>query len=346
MATAKAGERANNFNLLRLLLAASVVLAHSPELVDGDRRREVGAILFGEWTTLGVLAVNGFFLLSGYLIAQSWRRSPRLGPYLRKRALRIYPGYLVAALVSSLAVGPTGGNPNYWRTFRVVPFVFSLLTLRMPRTPDAFVTLPYNLVNGALWTIRYEFTCYLGLAALGVLGLLRRRWAVLGITLGLTAWAVGKVEGLVPPVPSRYLLGASDAEIFRLSACFLAGTCFELYADLVEFTRRGLFLAAIFLPIALQHPATGLVALPSLGGYLLLAAGLAPALGGTSAIRREDVSYGLYLYAWPIQQMLIHRWPRIDPTLLSALTLPTALLAGWLSWRYVERPSLRWRRGE
>src|SRR4051794_34755403 len=82
----------NNFNFLRLLFASLVILTHSVELVDGSPRREPLQQLRLPWT-VSHLAVDGFFLLSGYLIAQSWIREPHLLRFLWKRVLRIYPGF-------------------------------------------------------------------------------------------------------------------------------------------------------------------------------------------------------------------------------------------------------------
>jgi peptidoglycan/LPS O-acetylase OafA/YrhL len=103
--------RQNNFNLVRLLLALLVLLSHAPELIDGNRSQEILTRMFGT-LSFGELAVDGFFLLSGYLIMQSWDAQPQAWPFLKKRMLRIYPGFVIATLVCAFAVGPLAAEPE------------------------------------------------------------------------------------------------------------------------------------------------------------------------------------------------------------------------------------------
>src|SRR5690349_1596936 len=104
--SARGSHRDNAFSTLRLILAAFVILSHSPALLDGDTRRDP-LVALGT-VTLGELGVDGFFALSGFLLAQSWSRAPSLSRYLIRRSLRIYPGYAVALFVSVLVVGALG----------------------------------------------------------------------------------------------------------------------------------------------------------------------------------------------------------------------------------------------
>ena len=99
----------NNFGLFRLLFAYGVIVSHSAEMLDGNRAREVLTRL-GSQVTMGGLAVDGFFLISGYLIASSFIRHPRLGDYLASRILRIYPAFIAASLICLFLVGPLGGG--------------------------------------------------------------------------------------------------------------------------------------------------------------------------------------------------------------------------------------------
>jgi peptidoglycan/LPS O-acetylase OafA/YrhL len=93
------------FDILRIVFATLVILAHAPEMLDGNRSRELFVRLTHSSMTLGDLSVDGFFLLSGFLIVKSWERNPTWADFLRNRTLRIVPGYLVAALLSTAVVG-------------------------------------------------------------------------------------------------------------------------------------------------------------------------------------------------------------------------------------------------
>ncbi len=167
--------RNNNFNFLRLLLALLVLLSHSPELIDGDRHREILTNIFHR-ISFGELAVNGFFLLSGYLIVQSWQRTPKLYSFLRKRILRIYPGFSVATLICIFVVIPLAVAPiNFFTPINFIVHLQEIFLLSPPSSPAIFQGKPYPLLNGAMWTIAYEFRCYLLVAILGTIGALKNQ---------------------------------------------------------------------------------------------------------------------------------------------------------------------------
>src|SRR5262249_36023778 len=149
-----------------------VIVSHSFGLMDGDYSREPLARLFGS-LALSDIAVDGFFVISGYLVTQSFESSHSVLSYLRKRVLRIYPGYCVAFLVSIFIVAPLTGGALSDITWIAA---FNMLLLQMPSVPNVFNGLHFPVLNGAMWTIAYEFRCYLAVVVLGLLGLLRVRW--------------------------------------------------------------------------------------------------------------------------------------------------------------------------
>src|SRR3977135_675481 len=154
-------DRRNNFNFLRLLFASLVLLSHSSELLDGNREREPLFAIF-HTISFGDLAVDGFFLLSGYLIVQSWQLNPSWLRFLKKRILRIYPAFIVASLVCAFIVGPLGSDAAaYFRAFDAPTFIRSMFLLYDPITPQVFEGSPAPYVNGAMWTTKHEFRCYL-----------------------------------------------------------------------------------------------------------------------------------------------------------------------------------------
>src|ERR1700682_1934130 len=95
----------NNFGLLRRVFAMCVLVSHSFELVDGNRSREPLTFIFGT-LSLGEFGVDGFFLVSGYLITQSFETSASSLSYLWKRILRIYPAFIISFVISIAIVGP------------------------------------------------------------------------------------------------------------------------------------------------------------------------------------------------------------------------------------------------
>ena len=114
------GQRNHQFDALRIIFATLVLLSHAAEITDGDASRELFHRFTGAPMTFGTVGVDGFFLLSGYLIVQSWLANPELLNFLRKRVLRIVPGYLVAVVLSTLAVGLLApGIPHFFASLDV-----------------------------------------------------------------------------------------------------------------------------------------------------------------------------------------------------------------------------------
>ena len=184
-AASSGADRDNHFNFLRLCFAALVLLDHAPILVDGDARRELLTQLFGFDVTSGEVAVSGFFVLSGYLVVQSWQRRPRLVEFLSARALRIYPGFVTAGLISVFVVGGIGAAhvTDYLTSMDYATVLQNLVIPNLPATPATFVGTNFANVNGSMWTISHECGCYLCVALLGMVGLRRRPRIFL--TLGL-----------------------------------------------------------------------------------------------------------------------------------------------------------------
>ncbi|TWI61506.1 peptidoglycan/LPS O-acetylase OafA/YrhL [Pseudoduganella lurida] len=334
-----AAERRNNFNLLRLVLALLVLLSHAPEMQDGDRHRELLTRLF-HTLSFGELAVDGFFLLSGYLIVQSWDNAPQALAFLRKRVLRIYPGFVVACLVCVVIVGPLGSEPaRYFAALDGGRVALGIATLYGPVTPPVFKGLPYPVVNGALWSIIREFACYLAVLTVGLAGGIRRRRVWLGLTLACLL--VYLFASLRLPVASWTLRTLLADHIIRLAMLFGAGGCFYLYRERIRYTPRGALVATGILLPAMWSARWAEPALATAGAYLLLYFALTPRPLLARFNRLPDISYGVYLYGWPVQILLLWYLPPQSPWLLAALATLLVLPLGALSWYCVEWPLLR-----
>jgi peptidoglycan/LPS O-acetylase OafA/YrhL len=335
--------RNHTMDLLRILFATAVLLSHAPELTDGNPSREL-LMRATHQTTFGGLGVEGFFLLSGYLILKSWISDPNLFSYLRKRVLRIVPGYLVAALLSTLFLGLLApGVPHFLHHF-TTKFFMSILLLGSPITPAVCPGVQEAQVNGSMWTIAYEFRCYLLVAFLGVLGLLRYRLVWLGVTLAfLTVYLSPRLQAMLYFHSGYYLFGKPDS-IYWLTTTFLVGGCFLLFKDSIPFTPiLAVLSAVIFLAIQLLIPQYVIISLVIFGGYLLfyLTSLRIAALDWMKAV--PDISYGLYLYGWPVEIYLIWRF-HASPWIVFAVSLLICVVLGWLSWEFVERPILKLKR--
>ena len=120
----------NNFNLLRFIFASLVIFSHVPELRDGNRSNEILTRVFGT-ISFGEMAVDSFFILSGFLIVKSWQDGKCVARFLISRILRIYPGFLFASLICAFIIGPIYGYGDYFHNFEPLKFIRNLVKLNL-----------------------------------------------------------------------------------------------------------------------------------------------------------------------------------------------------------------------
>jgi len=334
--------RKNKFDAIRFLLATLVIASHSYPLLRDNNASEPVSRLTGGQLTGGELAIDGFFALSGFLIVQSWERSRSAIQYFRKRILRIYPGFLFAVLFGAFVVAPriASDSSDYWSRFSVASFLGSTLNLDT-RLPKVFANLPVPAVNGSLWSIRYEFLCYIGVAMLGMAGAFRYRFAILiAFAICLTLHAGQIFLGLRLPSGGLATMLCDPGPWPRLAAFFLSGVLFHLYADRITHSHWIAGAALLLLGISSQIEMLPL-ALPVFGTYLLFHVAYLPIPRLDCFAGRGDLSYGLYLYAFPIQQWLVHQYgDSLTPITLFLAAFPITILLAAISWRFIERPFL------
>jgi peptidoglycan/LPS O-acetylase OafA/YrhL len=338
--------RDNNFNFLRLFFALLVILSHSVEWKYGDKLHEPLMKIFGTLSFSDV-AVNGFFLLSGYLIVQSWLREPILSSYLKKRALRVYPGFMIANLLSVFVVVPFIADAHlYFSRFEMGIFLRSLILLQLPDVPNMFAGASYPFVNAPVWTISYEFRCYIIVALLGMVGLFKQPRLWLALTcLAFCVLAIGYAlpSGVMEEVsfPGSSLLIGTTPDFARLFCYFGAGGCCFLFRHRIVYKKGWAWGAVPILLLSLFHPISANLALATLGAYILFWFAFQPIPLLDRFKSGADISYGTYLYGWPVQRLLMFHFPALTPLGLFPLGCLLSALCGAASWRYVERPFLR-----
>jgi peptidoglycan/LPS O-acetylase OafA/YrhL len=330
----------NNIGLLRLVLASAVIFGHSPEMLDGNRSREPLTVLF-HTLSLGELAVDGFFMLSGYLITKSMIQTNAAIPYLERRVLRIYPAFVLAYILAVFVLGPLAGA----NIARHLPHaLINIPLLRGPLNyPDAFKGLAATALNGSMWTIRIEFECYLLILLLWFVGILRHRLIVLALAAALvlaTAWlrsswgldAQARLNGL----HIIYVALGHPFSLVRLSGVFLTGACFYFFKPIL-IDKIGTALAAVCGALALaalyHDPAFAEAALTTFGAVFLFWLSFKAKLGPLQSINDNwDISYGVYLYGWPASIGLMYFAHLRSPLGLSLAALALSCLLGAASW--------------
>lgn len=345
--------RDNAFGLLRLVLAGLVLLDHSFPL-GGFGDCPVSAWTSGQ-DTLGGFAVGGFFLLSGYLVTKSAQVNEPL-QFLWRRSLRIFPAYWATLVATAFVLGPVvglaekGTLSGYVQGLSEGPlgYVLGNLTLAVNRWGiyDLLLdTTPYgraqhgSVFNGSIWTLAYEWRCYLLVLLLAVATLLRRAPLLVPLAaLGLHALLLLQKAGLAglalaPP----FLRDGYDVELTWL---FLLGGALALYARKVPLDDRLGVLSLVVVAVTLRLGGWFVIGFPALGyGLLWMAARVPGPLRRVGQV--NDVSYGVYLWAFPVQQVAaLAGVPRFGWAAYVAVSALGTGAAAWLSWRLVERPAL------
>jgi peptidoglycan/LPS O-acetylase OafA/YrhL len=342
--------RSNALNAWRLTLAMGVILWHSWPVAG----RQVSfapahQLLRDAW-------VDGFFAVSGFLITWSWFRHPRVRDYFLARGLRILPGLWICLIVTAVVIAPIsvaikGGSAVKLLVSRAtVEYVFEnsailLFKQDIGGTPSG-VPVP-GIWDGPVWTLSWEVLCYIAIAGLGLAGLLRRRWfiptalvlAVLWSQL-LPPWSVfaDVIEAqrrIEDPATAALLVQAIAA---RFLVMFLAGAFLYKFRNAIPARWSLVALSVVIVLAASFLPNYRLVAAIPLA-YAIIASG---ALIHSKPLRlRTDLSYGVYIYAWPVQQFLVICGlgifnPFVFALVSAAGTLPLAAL----SWFLVEKPAI------
>ena len=328
--------RDNNFDALRVLAAAMVMLTHSWALVK-RADEPIAEITFGSLAG-GPLGVWMFFAISGYLVCQSYIVRRNLLAFVEARVLRIYPAF-AACIVFGLAVGAVATtlplsefirHPQTWDYFRN-----NLLFELRYALPGVFATNPYpNAVNGSIWTLPAETMLYVLVALLGVTTVLARRvWA--GPMLVALLLVLSIQPAAVTYVP--YMDTSMYAPAVR---CFLLGVLFFVFRAQIPLHGGLVVLLPLLIVLTGQHQPPGTLLMCFAIAYTTFWLAFHPRWKLPISDRIGDTSYGLYVYAFPIQQLIAWCLPTIGPWALFVSSFACSFVVAWCSWHAIERPAL------
>ncbi|TQM66125.1 acyltransferase family protein [Klugiella xanthotipulae] len=322
----------NNLDALRLVGAVLVIVGHAFVLLG---RPQDWPEVFG--MPAHILGIAIFFTISGYLIWGSWERTRSPRHYFVARCLRIFPALIVVVLLTVCVIGPvvtTLTTAEYFSN----PLTYNYLRniyLFQPQylLPGVFEVLPYpGAVNGSLWTLRAEFACYLLVPLI----------AILPHRLHLPILAVFAVGSAVVGAAEGVSVGDSNLSAAAYMWGFFAVGAIVKRMGWARFCRPlpALGVLALWGAVYAVMPQFHMIWAWLALSYLVLAVGLASTPGVRSAARYGDMSYGIYLWAFPVQQILLHYCGWTSPVLnIVTVTLISAVLA-LASWWWVEKPSL------
>ena len=332
--------RLNNFDLARLLLAVLVVFEH--------------AYLVGlqplQTSILGIpinahIAVQGFFVISGYLIFQSWERASDWRDYMVKRVRRIYPAYFtVVVAMAVIGVFFTSRDvASYFMSVEWIRYLVSnlvFLNFLQPTLPGVFADRVDPLINGPLWTIKIEVMFYL---CVPLIALLARRfrviWVMAALYVASFVWVYVFYHLSVSEGRGAYL--KLSYQLPGQLSFFLGGAVLFYYFEIFKRYAHVFGVAAILVlvahfrfetvPLALLYPA-------ALSIVVIYFAEILPCLGNFG--RFGDLSYGLYILHFPVLQMVAASSLIANPKLAYVAGCVAAVALAYLSWHLIEKPAL------
>lgn len=331
--------RDNNLNLLRMLAATGVLVSHAWPIALGPGTIEPLYPLTGH--SLGSICVQIFFAISGFLITASFLRSSTLMRFSLARILRLFPALVVSLLFVAFILGPMVTSlplANYLLSYETWSFVVrntGLIKLQF-ELPGVFTENPYPKVEGSIWTLVHEVGCYICVFIAGIFGILKhRRLASVFLAVGLAGWLIVFYAAL--PLPGKI------EAFLKLALPFAMGTAAWLWRDRIKLSpivAIGLFflwyaqfllvgktpISDVFFSVALTYAVFWFGYVPA--GYLRIYNNVG------------DYSYGMYVYAFPLQGLAIWIWGQQSPLMNIALSFPLTLVCAMVSWHLVEKPAL------
>src|SRR5579864_464273 len=345
MKSVETTRHANNFDFLRLVAAVIVIYSHSYLIASGSQRSEPLVWATGNQCTLGLVGVFVFFVISGYLVTESYCRSPYPAGFVLRRFMRIYPAlipnglfcaFILGPIVTSLPLAAYFAAPELWKFLgeyaRLWPGPLGLPGVLFANTTVGL------LINGSFWTLIFEVMMYATVLILGVARSLRLSTSVFLLVLGIAAIWYDERHSLMWLDYLRGWLWMLSHFAAGMVMYFLRGRiAFRWYWALLA-------LAGLVLISRVGREFITFFAIP--GGYLTIYAATryCPALDYSRHV--GDLSYGIYIYGWPCEQFVMWLsggkaawWQVFLGTL--ALVIPLA----WLSWHGIEKWALRWVRG-
>ncbi|WP_082474902.1 acyltransferase family protein [Sphingomonas sp. Leaf343] len=330
------GTFSHGFDYLRIILAVAVVLQHSIVSSYGGL---VAGQIWGSWTRIFLAPILiMFFGLSGFLVTGSLKKNPTATSFLTLRAVRLFPALAVEVFLSALIIGPIFTQftlSQYFQSRYFWRYFTNILGHIHLDLAGVFLNLPFpNVVNLSLWTIPYELECYIAIIALYIVGVVRRRWPMIPLTIALIA--LGTLAAFQHWEP----YWATNRPLPRsLVVAFLVGVTINLYSDRVRLQRSYALIALLaMIACTFDYRTVYLATIPAV--YIVVYLGMMhPPKRGF--IFSGDYSYGLYLFAFPIQQTYTALFPGARVWYAnSAFTIVFGMIYAAFSWWCIEKPLL------
>ena len=326
--------RLDNFLLLRFVAASMVIYAHSYAL-SGMHKVDI-FVRLGWGTYAGKIAVELFFCISGFLVTASLVRWQNTLAFLKARALRLLPAYAACMAICAYVIGPlvtTLSLGEYLANPLTHSYVYSNLGMRHLQwfLPGVFENNPYRgAVNGSIWSLPVETTMYLWLTTLGLIGAFRRAWLATCaiLALAIVSWKYWIAMPMLTANPQH----------MPYAAMFALGSLAYLHRRWIPLGHAGMLVCAALAWATHQDALGGVSMVLALAYFCFWFAYCLPWHGFN---RCGDYSYGIYLWGFPCQQLVVLWLGHMRPGQLSLIAFPMVLALAVASWHLLEQPALR-----
>jgi len=326
----------NFFTPLRLLFASLVVIGHAYGI--GMRDPSAEPHIFYHYT-FSYLAVNLFFIASGFLVTKSMLYRGDVTEFGVARFLRIYPGLFIHVLFVMFIVGILSTSLPLLEYLTHIDFlkqpfvVLSFISAQM-WLPGTFEANAEQMASAPLWTLRYEIIAYIGTAIIFALGLMKKKWMVLAqFILPSIIWIVAHGTGLYEVIPATF------QNLLRFGIAYGLGAAIYAYRERLSFHALGVP-AIILLAVLTSKFQVFEVTMNLMLAYMIMWAAYVKAPKLDFLQNLNDVSYGVYIYHWGILQLLSMWFPNLSVAGLFMIAFPVTYWLATLSWHFVEKPML------
>ena len=342
-------DRNNNLNIIRLIASLMVVYMHAFAICIADQSKDVFYTLTNHKALAGGIAVYIFFIISGFLICRSFDRTKSVVKYFKARFLRIWPLLFVVVMVMAFVLGPILSEYSFEEYMQgdILGFLKNIFFIHNTTTLPGVYNYHYNhSLNGSLWTLMYEVMWYVIVA---VISPLWKRFKASGIFIvvalgGIYILYTYNSPGDIGPLTASFMLNFSKLGMF-----FAMGMCYYLFGDNIKISWKLAMVAVAGLVLGICFT-DFIITFCIFGAYIIFYLAFQKRFVATWYDKVGDLSYGIYIMAFPIQQTLvecigtpteIYHTMSMDPYLNMLYTLIIVIPLAWISWHCIERPCLR-----
>lgn len=329
--------RDNNLDLIRFVAAVMVIFSHAFPLSLGEGKADYLSVLTHGQIDFGGVAVSIFFFYGGFLICKSAHRLQSAGKkYFKARIIRIFPPIIVVTVLLAFVVGPIASTLNiseYFTNAQTYKYLLNSVLVLVHDLPGVFENNIYgSTVNGPLWTMPVEFLGYILCFLMMKTGMLQLKY---------TKWILPVF--VFVHIAVIYLFSPQDMALlaWRPTALFFAGMVYYVYRDKINFSKS-IALASIILLLISFLLGIGNYTIILFWPYVLMYLGFGTKLKFKDFAKHGEISYGIYLSGWSIQQIVCQQFGgSMNPVVNVAISLPIAIVCGFLINKCVEKPIMK-----